>query len=209
MTGEASESAGAVSATLRLATPGDAGAIRDVYAPYVEETTITFERTPPTEAEMRARIESKREAYPWLVCERDGRVVAYAYAGPVRSRAAYRWATESSVYVADGAKRAGVGRGLYTALFDLLAGQGYCSVYAAVTLPNPTSAAFHEALGFGRVGVWEDVGYKLEEWCDVGWFRRALCDPPADPDPPLPVADAREASWWDEALRAGEAVIES
>ncbi|WP_254546396.1 arsinothricin resistance N-acetyltransferase ArsN1 family B [Halomarina pelagica] len=196
-----------MTAALRLATDDDAPAVRAIYAPYVEETSVTFERTPPSAEEVAERIEGKLERYPWLVCERDDEVVGYAYAGPVRSRAAYRWSTESTVYVREDAKREGVARALYAALFDLLAGQGYWSVYAAVTLPNPASVAFHGATGFERIGVWEAVGFKHGAWHDVGWFRRALGERPPEPDPPLSVAAAREREWWDEALRAGEAEL--
>jgi phosphinothricin acetyltransferase len=170
--------------TLRPARPTDAAAIRRIYAPYVEETAVSFATTPPSVGELEATVEETLSQYPWLVAERDG-VVGYAYAGALRKRDAYQWTAELSVYVARGAQGEGVGRRLYEALLGLLDRQGYASTYGVVTLPNPASVSFHESLGFERVGLFDDVGYKHGAWHDVGWWRRRLSDPAA-PDPPVP-----------------------
>jgi phosphinothricin acetyltransferase len=171
---------------LRLATPADAPAVRRIYAPYVEETAITFATAVPSHATLETKISNCLPQYPWLVCERDGQVCGYAYAGPLRERDAYQWTVELSVYVAERAQRGGVGRRLYGALLDLLTAQGYASAYGVVTLPNPASVAFHEAFGFEQVGHFDDVGFKQGAWHDVGWWRTRL-DDPAAPDPPGPV----------------------
>jgi phosphinothricin acetyltransferase len=170
--------------TLRPARPADAAAIRRIYAPYVDETAVSFATTPPAVAELEAKVEETLSQYPWLVAERDG-VVGYAYAGAFRKRDAYQWTAELSVYVARGAQGEGVGRRLYEALLGLLDRQRYASAYGVVTLPNPASVSFHESLGFERVGLFDDVGYKHGTWHDVGWWRRRLSDPAA-PDPPVP-----------------------
>lgn len=162
---------------LRLATPDDAAAVQRIYAPYVEETAVSFEDDPPTVAEMRDRIASKPPSHPWLVAVADDvGVVGYAYGSTFRSRRAYRWAVESSVYVASDAQRGGVARSLYTALFDLLDRQGYRTVYAGMTTPNAASAGLHESMGFTSVGTFENAGYKNGSWHDVQWWQRSLGD---------------------------------
>lgn len=177
--------------TLRVATPADADAVRRIYAPYVEETAITFATTVPSRAALEAKIADCLSQHPWLVCERDGRVVGYAYAGPLRKRDAYQWTVELSVYVDERAQREGVGRRLYGALIDVLTAQGYASAYGVITLPNPASVAFHEAFDFDQVGHFDDVGFKHGAWHDVGWWRRRL-PTPAAPDPPRPIAALSE-----------------
>ncbi|SDM06091.1 phosphinothricin acetyltransferase [Halogranum gelatinilyticum] len=191
-------------AEIRLATRDDAEAIAEIYRPYVEETAITFELEPPTAEEIRERIEKKLVDYPWLVCEHEGRVVGYAYAGAVRTREAYQWSVESSVYVAESAHRNGVARGLYESLFALLDLQGYLNVYAVVTLPNPGSVALHEAFGFEHDARFEKMGYKSGAWHDVGWWSLSLGEHPEAPSPPTSLATAREHDEWTERLHRGE-----
>jgi L-amino acid N-acyltransferase YncA len=171
---------------LRMASPADADSVLAIYAPIVRETVISFETEPPASAEMRTRIESGAALWPWLVCEGAGELLGYAYAGTHRTRAAYRWCVETSVYVAAGARRGGVARALYRALFEILTAQGYCNAYAGITLPNAPSVALHEAVGFVRVGVYARVGYKFGAWHDVGWWARELRA--HAPDPPGPLA---------------------
>ncbi len=114
-----------MTARIRLAFEEDAAAIRRIYVPIVEETTISFETCSPTESEITDRIASTLERYPWLVCETGGEgngreVVGYAYAGTHRSRDAYRWSVDVSVYVDPDHRHRGIARGLYTSLFALL-----------------------------------------------------------------------------------------
>lgn len=197
--------------TLRLATPDDAAAVRRIYAPFVADTPITFEQEVPPADDLRGRIEETLPGYPWLVCERDGRVVGYAYAGPVRKRAAYQWSVELSVYVDPDAQRRGVARALYTALLGLLAEQGYRNAFAVMTRPNGASAAFHESFGFESAGVLAAAGYKNGDWHDVEWLQRRLGDAgpdddPDDDDPPEPPRslDALPDGAVETHLRAGE-----
>ncbi len=166
---------------VRDATPADAAACADVYAPYVERTAITFELVPPPAAEMAARIAAAQRAHAWLVAEDEGRVVGYAYGGELKARAAYRWSCETSVYLELGRRRTGAGRALYEALLDRLAERGYRTAVACMTLPNEASARLHAALGFEPVGTWRQVGWKHGAWHDVAWLQRALA---AGPDPP-------------------------
>ena len=163
---------------LRSADPSrDAASCAAIYAPFVEASAVSFEERAPTAEEMAERIAAHRSTHPWLVAERGGEVAGYAYATPHRTRSAYRWAVEVSVYVGAGHQRQGHGRELYTALFDDLRGRGYRVACAGITLPNEASIALHEGLGFVAVGTYRRIGWKLGAWHDVGWWQLALAPP--------------------------------
>lgn len=170
---------------IRLATTDDAAAVAAIYQPYVAETVISFEVLPPTKEEMRSRMAGVLERLPWLVYERDGQIAGYAYGSPHRAREAYQWSVDVAVYIHADWHRRGVGRRLYDELFGMLRRLGYVNAYAGITLPNPKSVGLHEAMGFRPVGVYRNVGFKLGEWCDVGWWHLQLQDLPAAPAPPL------------------------
>ena len=159
---------------IRHATPGDGPACAAIYAPYVTDTTISFEDVPPTGPEMAGRIDAANRSHAWLVGEDAGEVVGYAYGGTWKSRAAYRFVSEVSIYLAVGRTRTGAGRALYTRLFDELAGRGYVLVVAGTTLPNDASVGLHEAMGFEYVGTHRAVGWKHGAWHDVAWTQRRL-----------------------------------
>jgi phosphinothricin acetyltransferase len=171
---------------VRTAAVEDAAQIAAIYAPFVRDSHTSFETEPPDEVEMRRRIADTQRTHPWLVCDRDGEVLGYAYATPHRARAAYQWCVETTVYVKDGLRRSGVGRALYRALFQVLEQQGFQMAYAAIALPNPGSAAMHEALGFEALGVYKAAGYKHGAWRDVGWWQRAIRPLDPNPSPPIP-----------------------
>ncbi len=174
-------------AMMRLATEADAPRILEIYAPIVRETVISFEYDVPSENEMRQRIRSKLEhGYPWLVMEREGMLLGYAYAGRWRDRAAYDWTVETTVYVNSAVRRGGVGRTLYGALFDLLRLQGFVQAVAGVTLPNDASVGLHQAVGFVPTGVTHNAGYKFGGWHGVAFFEMTLQTPP---DVPVPTRD--------------------
>jgi L-amino acid N-acyltransferase YncA len=175
-----------MNARVRMASPDDAGAIADVYLPYVRDTAISFEAVPPTAEEMRSRITATLPHLPWLVVTDDEGVRGFAYASPHRARDAYRWSADVSLYLDASIHRRGHGRRLYAGLFNLLGAQGYINVYAAIALPNPASVGLHEALGFTRVGVFPGVGFKNGTWWDVGWWHRRLAEPRAQPTRPRP-----------------------
>jgi phosphinothricin acetyltransferase len=188
--------------TIHLATTADAEHVQAIYAPYCH-TPISFEAQPPGVEDMRGRLVQLLGSFPWLLYEDDGAVLGYAYAGPHRERAAYRWSVDTSVYVRQGRQRQGVGRALYTSLLAMLPLQGYVNAYAGVTLPNPGSVGLHEALGFQRVGVYHEVGFKCGAWYDVAWFERPLQARPAEPSVPRPLEDVRHTPAWLEALTSG------
>jgi L-amino acid N-acyltransferase YncA len=145
----------------------------------------------PDAAEIARRIAAGQEQWPWLVAD-DGAVLGYAYASQHRSRAAYRWSVDVSVYVAERARRAGVGRRLYQALFAVLTEQGFFNAFAGVTLPNEPSLGLHRAVGFEPVGVYRNVGYKLGSWHDTSWWQRTLRPPPDVVGEPVAFARIRD-----------------
>ena len=194
---------------IRLATGQDAAQIAEIYAPIVQNTVISFEVEAPTPDEMRLRIEGTLERYPWLVCERRGRVLGYAYAGAHGSRVAYQWSVDVSVYVHEEAHRTGVGRALYTSLFAALDLQGFYNAYAGATLPNPASVGLHEAVGFRPVGVYRGVGYKLGAWHDVVWWHLPLRERVADPDPPADLPSVLGSEEWNTTLTTGVPLLRS
>lgn len=172
---------------VRAARPDDAAAIAAIYAPYVRDTAITFELDAPGAEAMRGRIESVSRRYPYIVAERGGTVLGYAYADGYRSRAAYRWAVETTVYVDRGHPREGVGRALYRPLIERSAAAGFVTALGVIALPNAASVALHEAVGFVHVGTQAGVGYKFSRWHDVGFWQRDLGPRLTDqPEPALP-----------------------
>jgi phosphinothricin acetyltransferase len=148
----------------------------EIYRPYID-TPITFEVTPPTLDDFENRVRETLKKFPWLVCEVDGRVAGYSYASPYRSRCAYEWSVESTVYVHQDFHGRGVGRQLYTKLLELLKAQGAVNVIAGITLPNDASVGIHESFGFQPAGVMKDVGFKLGRWWDVGFWQLQLQKP--------------------------------
>ena len=173
-----------MSATIRVARPEDAAAILAIYAPIVRETAMSFEVEPPSQGAMQERIATTLRQYPWLVCAQQGDVRGYVYASAHRARAAYQWSVDVTVYIQAQARRTGIGRALYHALFALLLLQGFPQGFAGMTLPNSASVGLHEALGFQPVGLYRAVGYKLGAWHDVGWWQRAFQPRPSLPTPP-------------------------
>ena len=159
---------------IRAAATADAPAMQAIYAPIVETTAISFEEVPPTVEEMAERVETTLRSYPYLVAENGGRVVGFAYASQHRARAAYRRSVDVTVYVAEHARGAGVGRALYGDLLPMLAERGFHAAFGGIALPNPGSVALHEAMGFEHVGVYREVGFKFGRWHDVGWWQRLL-----------------------------------
>ena len=163
---------------IRPATPADAAAVAAIYAPFVQETAVSFEETPPTPAECAARIARAQTRWQWLVAEDEGVVVGYGYGSQHRERAAYRWSVEVSAYVHRDHHRKGIGRTLYDALFVDLADKGFCNAFAGITLPNEPSVRLHSAMGFEPIGTFRSVGWKFGRWHDVAWFQRPLREGP-------------------------------
>ena len=170
---------------IRLATPADAEAIRAIYAPYVVQTTFTFEYEIPTQEEFLRRME-KLSVYPWLVYEQEGRVVGYAYGSPFNERAAYGWTADLSVYLEMDQRGGGIGRKLYECLMRLLRLQGIHNVYGIVTDPNPVSFRFHQKLGFEQKGHFDHIGFKHGKWLNVDFMAKDIAPTVENPTPVVP-----------------------
>ncbi len=174
--------------SIRLASAADAPGILAIYAPYIENTSFTFETDVPSIDAFAERIENYLQNWPWLVFEVNGRIAGYAYASRYRERVAYQWSVECSVYVDDDYLRSGVARALYESLIEILKRQGFRNVYAVINLPNDRSVAFHEKCGFRYFATYEQVGYKLGKWKNVGWWRFILNEFGDEPAEPVPFA---------------------
>lgn len=171
---------------IRPATLEDAAAIAQIYAPYVTDTAISFETDVVGAAQIAERMQSYDGLYPWFVAAEAGdAVIGYAYATQFRTRAAYRFAAETSIYLEPSAQGRGLGRTLYRTLLDQLIRQGFTQAIAGITLPNDASVRLHERVGFRLVGVYRQIGYKLGRWHDVGRYACPLADPHEPPEEPI------------------------
>lgn len=176
---------------IRPATLDDAAQIAAIYAPYVATGIISFEETPPSVDEMRARMAKANGYYPWLTAT-DGEtdtVLGYAYADKFRERHAYRFVVETTIYVAGELQRQGVGRLLYEALIDTLRAQDFTQAISSISLPNDASIALHESVGFRRAGVYREVGFKDGRWIDVGLWQASLAEPETPAKEPRPFSE--------------------
>jgi phosphinothricin acetyltransferase len=164
-----------LSATIRPATPQDAAAVARIYNPYIAGTIITFEQQEVSADDMAARMRAIAQAsLPYLVLEDAGRVIGYAYAGKWHTRAAYRHTVESTIYLEGSARGSGHGRRLYAALLDALRALPVHAVIGGISLPNESSVALHEKLGFAKVAHFPELGWKLGRWIDVGHWQLVL-----------------------------------
>jgi phosphinothricin acetyltransferase len=150
-------------------------------------STVSFETEPPDVAEIEERIRACGTLYPWFVAlGDDGAVAGYAYANAFRARRAYRFAVETTVYLAEGQQGRGLASALYRRLLPLLEAQGFTQAIAAITLPNEASVRLHERLGFVQAGTYRDVGHKLGGWHSVGLWQRPLAPLAESPTEPVP-----------------------
>jgi phosphinothricin acetyltransferase len=193
--------------TIRFADVADAAAIQAIYAPYCEQTSVSFEVVAPTVEQMAERIARISPQYPWLLCEVEGACAGYVYATYHRERAAYRWTADVTVYIDERFHRRGFGRALYTSLLAMLRAQGYFKAYAGITLPNPGSVGIHEVLGFQPVAVFQGEGFKFGKWRDVGWWQLELQSEVPNPPEPIPISAIRQSPSASKALAAGERLL--
>lgn len=157
---------------VRDASAQDASAIAAIYNTYVLESTATFEVDAVDEREMARRIEAVRDAgLPWLLAQDGDAVLGYAYASPWKPRAAYARSVETSIYLAQAARGAGLGAALYAALLDRLRARDLHVAIGGVALPNPACEGLHAKFGFERVGCFREVGHKLGRWVDVAYWQ--------------------------------------
>jgi len=162
--------------SIRLAGEKDVAEILAIYEPFILQTAVTFEETVPSLDDFKTRIAAIQQECPFLVCEMNGQIAGYAYAASYRSRTAYRWNREVSVYIHPKFRGRNVAKAMYHALFSILKIQGFTRLFAVITLPNEVSVRLHESLGFKAFAVYNHVGYKLGQWQDVGWWELDLTD---------------------------------
>jgi phosphinothricin acetyltransferase len=159
---------------IRACVAADATRLVEIYNHYVERTVVTFEETPIDVAEMRRRVTATTARWPWLVGEHEGSVAGYACASAWKSRSAYRFAVESTIYLAPELHGRGLGTTLYRALIAELRNRDVHCVIGGISLPNAASVALHEKLGFAKIGEFREVGRKLGRWVDVGYWELIL-----------------------------------
>jgi phosphinothricin acetyltransferase len=169
---------------IRTACEADVPAITAIQNHYITTTHIHFATSPVSDEEALAEWAAARGQHPWLVVVDDtGGVLGFARASAWKSRCAYAWSVETSVYLRPEACGRGLGRALYDRLFRILRAQGYRTAIAGIALPNEASIRLHEAVGMSHVGTFRRVGYKLGGWWDVGYWQTVLVDPGSPPAP--------------------------
>jgi phosphinothricin acetyltransferase len=156
---------------IRFAAPKDAIGICAIYNYYIKHTVVTFEETPVSVKEMESRIGAIRASYPWLVWEEEGALIGYAYLNKWKERRAYSFSLEDSIYIKQGHERRGIGLKLLTSLLEETRKTKTHAVIAGICLPNEQSVGLHEKLGFKKVAHFEEVGFKCNQWLDVGCWE--------------------------------------
>jgi len=162
------------SINIRFVQPSDAPALLSIYSPIVLETATSFEVEVPTISTFVDRINTYSSKSPWLVAEVNGQIIGYAYGTSHRSRQAYQWNQEVTVYVHPDFKRQGIARDLYSKLLELLRFMGFGKAIAVITIPNDASIQFHSSMGFRHIGEMKNVGFKLGQWHSTSWWDLEL-----------------------------------
>ncbi len=178
---------------IRVARPDDAGELRDIYAPYVECTAISFEYEVPGVEEFRRRLEHTLACYPFLVAEDQGAVLGYANAKTFIPRAAYDWSAEVTIYLRGDCRRRGIGGRLYRALEDITRAQNIRNLNACIGWKDRedpyithNSVEFHAHMGYQLVGTFHHSGCKFGRWYDMVWMEKLIGDHSSPPDPLIP-----------------------
>ena len=161
---------------LRNATVQDVPVMLDIYRPYILDTAITFEYEVPSLEAFTERFRNVTERFPWLVWEENGMVLGYAYASPFKTRAAYQWDADLSIYLREDCRGKGIGKALYSELENRLRDLGYHVLYGVVTSANEASCRFHEALGYRPIATFERTGVKFGRWYGITWYEKRLRD---------------------------------
>lgn len=182
---------------IRLAEESDCQEMLDIYAPFVKETTVSFEYEIPSYDEFKNRIIDVQKKYPWIVCVVDDAIAGYAYASPFNKRSAYEWSVDYSIYVSPTKHKLGIGTALYTCLTDILRFQGFYNAYAGVTSSNNKSENFHKSFGFKEVGTYHNAGYKFNNWHHVTWYEYQIADVE---NPPKKIKFIHEINFAEEII---------
>ena len=152
----------------------DAKAIVDIYNYYILNTNITFEEKQLTVDDMEERIIEKTAKHPWIVYERDGQVIGYAYLSGWHSRSAYRYSNEASIYLDSNEKGHGIGKELFGQLLEVSKCYGVHTIVSGITIPNTESISLHEKFGFKKIAEFEEIGFKNNKWLNVGYWQKLL-----------------------------------
>jgi len=158
---------------IRIAEAKDAASIAIIYNHYIANSTVTFEEE-AVDSQMILKRMNAHNQLKWWVCEIENEIVGYAYATYWKPRSAYRYTLETSVYIASGHQKKGIGKKIYSILIEELKILDFKTLLAGISLPNKGSVLFHENLGFRKVGQLERVGFKFNKWIDVGYWELNL-----------------------------------
>lgn len=188
---------------IRSANQQDTEKMLALYAPYILNSTVSFETEVPGREEFQQRVSHYQEKLPWLVCDIDNKLAGYAYAADHRLRQAYEVTKELSVYVHSDFWQCGVATALYTSLIEILKAQGVSNVLAGITLPNSVSVSFHESMGFKPVGIYHNVGYKFGSFQDTGWWELMLGTKNKNPLQLVKVNKIINTRTWKDAMEKG------
>jgi phosphinothricin acetyltransferase len=161
---------------IRPVNTADAPAICGIYNYYIVNTAITFEEDPISSAEMDRRIRDVTANYPWFVREEGGEILAYAYVNKWKERAAYRYAAELSIYVQHGKVGQGIGGKLFAHLLEAVKQTEIHALVSGITMPNERSISLHEKFGFRKIAQFNEIGFKLNTWLDVGYWELVLSE---------------------------------
>lgn len=186
---------------IRMVKLSDSREILALYAPFITDTTISFEYTVPSLEDFTARIEHIAAEYPYLVYIKDEKIIGYAYAHRYLERAAYQWDVEVTIYLADEAQGKGIGKILYHALEDLLQIQGIKNLYSCITANNKHSIGFHKNCGYEIVGSFTKAGYKNGCWQDVVWMQKNISPYIDNPQPPKKMQNLSEKQLADTLIK--------
>ena len=174
---------------IRFMIASDAKIIHEIYTPYIKNTSITFECKVPTIEEFSTKINKISSDYAYLVCEVNNTIIGYAYGNRLREREAYQWDAELSIYLKKDYINYGIGTSLYSCLIDILKLQNIYNVYGVITQPNEKSEKLHEKLGFEKIGVFHNTGYKFGKWRDVVWYEKNI---KSFEEKPLPIISIKD-----------------
>ncbi len=181
---------------IRFMIASDIKYIHEIYTPYIKNTSITFDCEVPTFDEFQKKIIKISNSYAFLVCEVKNKIIGYAYASKLREREAYQWDAELSIYLKDEYINYGIGSKLYRCLIDILKLQNIYNVYGVITQPNEKSEKLHQKLGFNKIGVFHNTGYKFGKWRDVVWYEKNIKNFNEKPSPIISIKniDINEAN---------------
>lgn len=197
----------AVKKRIRLATKNDCTSILEIYAPFVTDTTVTFEYEVPTIEDFEKRIINTQKKYLWLVCEIEDKIVGYAYAHEFMDREAYDWSVICSIYINPEYQGKRIGKALYFSLLELLKLQGFYNAYACITASNTKSERFHEAFDFTQVGIHPNAGYKFGKWLDIKWYGVNITKYHLSPNKPKAIYKISGTPEFESIIQKAEQMI--